>query len=375
MARTHLFVDTNVFLNFYSYARDDLGQLRKLIEHAGPNGIVLHLPQHVLNELERNRETKLRTSADQFKKESFPTAIPRHMQDYPQAQVYKDAVDAAQKARVAMINQAAAEASSKTLAADKALEELVAKSNFYPEDSEIFERAMQRMYKGNPPGKAGSVGDQYNWEVLLEHVPHEELHIVSKDGDYSSELNTGRPHPSLELEWRNRKHANLHIYSELRPFLDKYLNALEVEVAPAGIAVPAEERTPAIEANLRAADVPGSIFELAVPAPPPPQPAPNPEKEAAINALVQSGSFTTTHSAIAKLEVLRATLNTADAERLLRAAVENSQIGWIASDSDVYAFFTALLDEHPHLDSSLVFEVAEVFGLLPDEEDQDPYQD
>lgn len=374
MARTHLFVDTNVFLNFYSYAKDDLGQLRRLIEHLGPDGIVLHLPQHVLNELERNRETKLRTSADQFKKESFPTAIPRHMQDFAQAQVYKDAVDAALKARVAMINQAAAEASSKTLAADKSLEELVAKSCHYLEDDVIFERAMQRMYKGNPPGKAGSVGDQYNWEVLLEHVPQDELHIVSKDGDYSSELNTGRPHPSLELEWRNKKFANLHIYSELRPFLDKYLNALEAEVALTGIDLPAEGHAPAIEGHPPAANTPGAELELPVSAPPLTQSAPSSEKEVAISTLVQSGSFATTHSAIAKLEELRATLDTADAERLLRAAVDNRQIGWIASDSDVYAFFTALLGEHPNLGHALVLEVAEVFGLLPDEEDQDPHQ-
>lgn len=376
MARTHLFVDTNVFLNFYSYAKDDLGQLTKLIENLGAEEIVLHLPAQVLNELERNRETKLKASADQFKKESFPTAIPRHMQDYPQAQIYSDAVDAALKARAAMINQAAAEASNKTLAVDKVLEELIGKSRFYAEDATIFGRAMQRMHKGNPPGKAGSVGDQYNWEFLLEKVPAEELHIVSKDGDYSSALNTGRPHPFLEKEWREKKNAPLHIYSELRPFLDKYLKAVKEEKERAEL----EEAIRELEAVLE--DAPFVVnevaveFEMGVPAPPAqPVAEPNPEKEAAIDALVHSGSFAATHSAIAKLEELRATLNTEDAERLLIAALDNSQIGWIASDSDVYAFFTGLLNDHHDLDVDLAIQVAELFGLLPDDEDQDPHQD
>ncbi|HZS81053.1 MAG TPA: PIN domain-containing protein, partial [Herbaspirillum sp.] len=105
MARTHLFVDSNVFLDFYSYAKDDLGQLKRLIEYLHVDGICLHLPQHVINELERNRETKLKTSAEQFKKENFPTAIPRHMQDYPQAKEYSAAVDTALKKRTALINQ------------------------------------------------------------------------------------------------------------------------------------------------------------------------------------------------------------------------------------------------------------------------------
>jgi hypothetical protein len=366
MARTHLFVDTNVFLNFYSYSKDDLGQLKKLIEHLNTEGISLHLPVHVLNELERNRETKLKASADQFKKESCPTAIPRHMQDYSQAQVYQDAVDSALKARAAMINQAAAEASSKTLAADKVLEDLIGKANIYEDEDAIFERAKQRMQKGNPPGKSGSIGDQYNWEFLLDKVPNVNLHIVSKDGDYSSELNTGRPHPFLEKEWKHKKNSNLHVYNELRPFLDRYLSVLEEEVA-ADVTL-AQEPAPAQEQE---SDTHESV-PIIPPLPQPPVVAPNAEKTAAMDALVQSSSFAASHAAILKLEELRATLSREDAEYLLNAAINNNQISWIASDSDIYAFFSALLNEHTDVDPNLSVAAAEVFGMIPADEDRDP---
>jgi predicted nucleic acid-binding protein len=371
MALTHLFVDTNVFLNFYSYAKDDLSQLKKLIENLSANEIVLHLPQQVLNELERNREMKLKTSADQFRKENFPTAIPRHMQDYPQAKLYSEAVDAALKARVLMINQAAAEGSGKALAADKVLEELVGKANVYAEDDSIFQRAVARMQKGNPPGKPGSVGDQYNWEYLLEYVPDEDLHIVSKDGDYVSGLNTGRPHPFLEKEWNKRKHANLHVYSELRPFIDKYLAGLEAQVAAAVAQAhqvePPVETAPAIPPEL------APPIAQPEPAPlPPTVVSPNPEKTTAMEDLIKSTSFSGTHSAVAKLEELRSTLSTDDVEKLLSAALANNQISWIASDSDVFAFFTAVLGEHPDVDAGLAETAAELFGLIPDVEDMDP---
>ena len=51
----HLFIDTNIFLNFYTYPDDDDGVIDELLENIGPNKIVLHLPKQVENEFERNR--------------------------------------------------------------------------------------------------------------------------------------------------------------------------------------------------------------------------------------------------------------------------------------------------------------------------------
>jgi hypothetical protein len=50
-------------------------------------------------------------------------------------------------------------------------------------------------------------------------------------------------------------------------------------------------------------------------------------------------------------------------------AIDNQQVNWIASNSDVYAFFTALLSEHPDIDGGLFDAAAELFGLEADGED------
>ncbi|GGC23090.1 hypothetical protein GCM10011572_50760 [Pseudoduganella buxea] len=205
MPIAHLFIDTNVFLNFYHFADDDLTELDKLIKEIGDGGICLHIPEQVRNELARNRESKLKSATDEFSKHPLPAGVPRHMQTYTQYADYIAAIEQAKKLRGQLISIALADASNQTLQTDVLLRDLFAKSARYAEDDEVFGLALQRAQRGNPPGKAGSVGDQYNWEMLLKMVPDGDLHIVSRDGDYSSLLNKTRPHPSLETEWMEKK--------------------------------------------------------------------------------------------------------------------------------------------------------------------------
>ena len=367
MAIIHLFVDTNVLLSFYSYTDDDLTKLQELVDGISSDGICLHLPEHVVNELERNRESKLKAAADQFGKEGLNIAVPRHMQAYPQANELVAAVQQVKTLRSTLISLAHADASNRTLKTDLLLQQLFEKASHYAENDGIFQRGLQRSQKGNPPGKNGSVGDQYNWEVLLEVLPNEDLHIVSKDGDYSSLLNKNRPHPCLESEWRTKKNANLHIYSELGTFLTRYHETLAQIIEPTAemVAAPIEGPLPA---NEHVAEVIAVPIEV-------PLPVAQPEKEAAILKLEQSANFATTHSAVALLSQFSGLLTKADAERLLNAAISNEQVRWIASDSDVYSFFTKLILAHMDMDQALFIGAAEVFGLGPDAEDQDPSAD
>ncbi|WP_214347856.1 PIN-like domain-containing protein [Pseudomonas congelans] len=64
----HLFIDTNILLNLYTYPDDDDGVVDALIANIGPDQIVLHLPKQVENEFERNRESKLHGAVFEFKK-------------------------------------------------------------------------------------------------------------------------------------------------------------------------------------------------------------------------------------------------------------------------------------------------------------------
>jgi predicted nucleic-acid-binding protein len=374
MPRIHLFVDTNILLNFYHFADDGLEQLEQLTAMISDAGICLHLPHQVINELARNREAKLKAANDQFIKESLPSAVPRHMQQYAQCAEYVAAIDQAKKLRSQLVSLTLADASNETLASDGLIRAVFERATKYPEDENVFLVALQRMQKGNPPGKNGSVGDQYNWETLLKEVPDGDLHIISKDGDYASLLNKSRPHPSLEREWVDKKGGHLHIYSELRAFLKKY-NEMLAQVAPSQPTPqqpPQEIAVPPIVQVLPTVEPPPVV----VPPQPPAQEVGeevHPEIEEVIHTLIDSKSFATTHSAISRLDYFRPMLLRSDAERLIRAAVDNDQIRWIATDSDVYAFFASLLTEHSDIDADLFEKAVDVFGLRPELED--PFDD
>jgi hypothetical protein len=96
------------------------------------------------------------------------------------------------------------------------------------ESSEEFEKALRRKEIGNPPGKNGDcVGDQINWEQLLNKVQNiEKLIIISNDYDYFIEIDTElilnpllkkellRVNPSLEISCFNKLSHGLKSISE-----------------------------------------------------------------------------------------------------------------------------------------------------------------
>src|SRR5438270_9684333 len=160
---------------------------------------------------------------------------------------------------------------------------------------------MRRMRRGNTPGKEGSLGDRINWEILLRVVDNgTDLHIVSKDGDFLSPLNPTLADAFIASEWKKKKNANLFLHPELKPFL--------------------------------AREFPNVQFAVDV------------EKRAAIDRLKNSGSFATTHAAIAELMPFADALTTEEIQELLEAAEMNGQIGLISADEDISNFFAPLLE-------------------------------
>ena len=222
------------------------------------------------------------------------------MADYPQIADYLKAEKKLVKARDEAVQRAKKEAESGRLGADALFRQLVAVGRVRKMRREDFAAATRRMRRGNPPGKENSLGDRINWEILLRTVDDgTDLHIVSRDGDFASPLNSALANGFLVGEWKQRKQASLFIHTELKPCLAKHFPNIKFAV-----------------------DV---------------------EKRAAIDRLKDSASFAATHSAIAALEPFADVLTTDEIEELLEVAQKNSQIAWIASDEDVKQFYQPLL--------------------------------
>jgi len=314
----NLFVDTNVLLSFYAFASDDIEQLRKLEGLIEDGTLVLYVPRQVADEFTRNRETKLAKSIDDFGAKGS-TALPRFLDDGDEADAYRKAVRDLDKTRNALVQKARACAADKSFAVDSLVASLMGKAGLGEITAAMVDRARLRRDVGNPPGKGTSLGDQINWEYLLDKVADGvDLHVVSKDGDYQSAFKNGQPHQFLAEEWRARKNGVLILHKELRPFLNAQFEIIKLEV--------------------------------------------DREKAAAVDRLVASGSFATTHVAITQLAPYFDAFTAEDAEKLIRGGLDNDQVRWIASDSDVRHFYTSLLDAFAgQIDPKIEAEAGEVF--------------
>ena len=159
-----------------------------------------------------------------------------------------------------------------------------------------------RMDIGNPPGKRDSLGDAINWVTLLDVVPEEEeLHVISEDGDFYSQLDDKKINPFLSEEWSKKKKSSIRLYRTLSEFMTEHYD---------GVALSFDQ-----------------------------------EKRGFIEDLLESGSFATTHSIISKISQY-GYFSLEEARAVLDAAVENNQVGMIVTDPDLSDFITKSISPH-----------------------------
>ena len=240
------------------------------------------------------RENKIKDALKRFKEVKFSAQLPSFMKGYEEYDSIRRLGNELQSLVKAISEKVDADIVGKRLLADRLIEDIFSRAIIIETTAEIFSAANMRLTIGNPPGKSGSIGDAINWTILLQTVPDgEPLHVISEDGDFYSTLNEDAVHPFLEDEWRTRKQSTLHVYRTLSRFMKLHFD---------GVAFPFD-RT----------------------------------KDTLIDDLSASGSFAHSHHLIAKLEAF-SYFSLKEVERILAAAIENNQFGWIATDSDVSDF-------------------------------------
>jgi hypothetical protein len=299
MAVIHAFIDTNIFLSFFAYTNDDIEELKKLVGLIKNDKIDLYLTKQACREFARNREAKIIQALGEFGKIGLP-GLPRLMTHYSKGGVYSKAVKDLKKIHNDLVVKAKADAFAEEFPADKLFAAIMSAEDPIDEDDADLKEARLRTERNDPPGKVGSFGDRLNWELLLAHAPAgTDMHIISKDGDFSSSIDASKPHPVLAKEWKSEIGGTLYLHTELGAFIAAHFSDIKL-----------------------ATDI---------------------ERRDAINALANSGSFASTHSAIAKLNSFVDLLTAPEIDELVEVASKNGQVGWIGKDPDVQMFFSKIL--------------------------------
>jgi hypothetical protein len=157
-----------------------------------------------------------------------------------------------------------------------------------------------------PPGKKnGLYGDEINWESLLEHIPSDSHFIlISDDKDFKSPLNENELKEFLVREWEEKKGSKILFYRSLTSFFKEHKINIELRW---------EE-----------------------------------EKDRLILELLESPNFAATHGIIGKLSKF-INFSEEQIKNIGKAAILNSQVSWIAQDSDVKQFYEKYILSHPKI--------------------------
>ena len=304
----HVFVDTNILLTFFHFTREDLGELNNVFASHKHGAATVYLTDQIRDEFRRNRETKIKDALRQFKESKFSTNLPSFMKAYDEYSHIKKLVSELQDQRKAVLEKVDDDIAGHNLVADKLIEEIFSTSKLITTSDEIYNSAQRRISIGNPPGKNQSFGDAINWLILLENVPEgEDIHIVSADGDFFSTLDSKRVHPFLQKEWRETKKSEVYVYRDLSTFLNKHFD---------GVAF---------------------FYDKA--------------KSRLIDDLVGVVSFAHTHAIVSELET-HSYFSLEEVERILEAAINNNQFGWIITDYDISDFLNRIaVPRHHELNS------------------------
>lgn len=296
MAKFHVFVDANVLLSLYRYSNDDLEKLTILIEGFTESEIQPYINNHLKDEVARNRAKVLDGLITELRKQKVSVAVPNACRDHPAAQELFRLCRVGTSKLKELIEEFTKMACDGSLPADDVIAKYFNAATVHDVDDALVAKARTRVELRNPPlSKSGSIGDALHWEFLLRECPHDSaLHLISQDSGFSSPLNPTRIDEFLADEWARRSLDTVNLYPSISDFLS---------------------------ANLPSITLPGDL-----------------RRNKLITALRDSANFAETHRRVADLQAEEIE-NPRDAERILQAAIDNTQICLIITDEDVWAYF------------------------------------
>ncbi len=320
----NLFIDTNILLSFYHLTSDDLEELKKLSVLLNKKRVRLFVPEQVIDEFRRNRESKIADALKGLRKQALNLQFPQLCKDYSEYSALRELQKEYEKEHKNLLDAIAVDLATESLKADTVIAELFSLAEVIACDETVFERAKQRCEKGNPPGKPGSLGDALIWETLLIALPkREELHFVTDDHDYVSALDETTFSRFLADEWQTTKKAELKFYARLSHFFKEHFPEIRL-----------------------ASEV---------------------ERDLMIRELAASLSFAETHSVVARMRLFVDDFSPSQRNRIVGAAVANNQVAWILGDGDVRSFIDRIVDGHERdIDKE---NLSQLWGILSDEDD------
>lgn len=188
--KLNVFIDTNIFLSFYSLSEDDINTLEKILKLIDDDEIEIILPSNVIDEYNKNRLNKIYSTTSTFQSLT-DFSIPTIYKQYPETQNLQTKRRELSAIISLLKEKLKEDIANHNLSADKIVSEIFKRSKIFYISDEIFEKAERRFKRHLPPRKkdsGSSIGDAINWETLKKAIREGDIHIISEDGDFRDSI-------------------------------------------------------------------------------------------------------------------------------------------------------------------------------------------
>jgi hypothetical protein len=160
-----LFIDTNIYLEFYQYSNSSLDSLAQLSDSLEKKHFELLVNQQLKDEFSKNRASRIKQAFEEYKKincsQKIPTLFNNEIECVNELHLTKQNYEKAYAALLSKIQQGVL---NETLKADLIINKIFQASQDIKINDEIYKKAIKRMRCHNPPGKANDLGDALHWE-------------------------------------------------------------------------------------------------------------------------------------------------------------------------------------------------------------------
>ncbi len=301
----HLFIDTNIYLKFYHFSKDDLEQLKKLNHLIENNELQLYLPSQVIDEFNRNRDTKLADALNRISSLKIDSDFPLFCQNYEEYRELRETINKFNNTKQKLLVKVKSDIETDLLKADEVIKNLFDISKRIERTSELVEKAKLRFDFGNPPGKNKSYGDAIIWETLLNEVENDDLYFITDDKDYFSEVIKENFNSFLLNEWKEKKEGKeIKFYKTLTDFFASNFSDIKLEIEY--------------------------------------------DKEQAIRELEKASSFYAARGALNRIHNYDSFLPK-QVIKIIKISLNNTQVYWIGQDEDINTMLYDIIEKNKNI--------------------------
>lgn len=197
-----IFIDTNVFLDFYRAKKDTLEVLRGLHQHSGS----IVFPSLVYDEFLRNRVKIIEQVINSLRNEKpkyFTSAIVEGLEVFEDLKRSREEHKKYLDITISKLEEIQRDSKQDDVFLELSKLYKSEKIEIYEHDNSIIHKAQTRHLLGQPPGTDKiKICDEVIWETILARID-DDIIIVSRDGTYKEN------HQYLSHEYEKRTDKNL----------------------------------------------------------------------------------------------------------------------------------------------------------------------